>query len=62
MDTSSVLMFQTNPNRDLFISAYIMGIPFNIIHAVGTIFFLYVISEPMLEKLDRIKTKYGIVQ
>ena len=62
MDTSAVLMVQANPSASMLVSAYLMGIPFNIIHSVATIFFLYVISQPMLEKLDRIKIKYGIVE
>ena len=34
----------------------------NGVHAVATCFFLLVLAEPMLEKLDRIKVKYGIVE
>ena len=31
------------------------------VHAASTVFFLLVLAEPMLEKLDRIKIKYGPV-
>lgn len=38
------------------------GFPVDCVHAVATCFFLLVLAEPMLEKLDRIKVKYGIVE
>lgn len=41
---------------------YITGFPVDCVHAVATCFFLLVLAEPMLEKLDRIKVKYGIVE
>ena len=37
-----------------------MGIPFDLIHAGGTACFLWLIAEPMIEKLERIKVKYGL--
>ena len=30
--------------------------------AVATVIFLFIAAEPMLEKLDRIKVKYGLVE
>lgn len=43
------------------ISTYTMGLPFDLIHAASTVFFLWFIAEPMIEKLERIKTKYNIL-
>ena len=43
-------------------ATYMSGIPFDLVHAVATIFFLFIISKPMIEKLDRIKIKYGLIQ
>ncbi len=62
MNPASVLIFQAKPNVQMFISAYLMGIPFDIIHATSTALFLWFISSPMIEKLDRIKVKYGIIE
>jgi|GEM_PF-5057887 len=62
MDSSFVFMFAHIPTRAMFTAAFLQGIPFNIIHGVATVFFLAVISQPMLEKLDRIKVKYGLVE
>ena len=62
MNPASVIMYQANPTKAMIISAYIMGIPFDLIHALGTAFFLWFISEPMIDKLERIKIKYGLVE
>ena len=61
MNAASVLMVQAKPNVEMFLSAYILGLPSDLIHAAGTVFFLWFLSGPMIEKLDRIKLKYGLV-
>ena len=38
------------------------GLPFDLIHAAASIVFLFFISQPMIEKLERMKTKYGLLQ
>jgi len=62
MNPAAVLMFQSNPKLPMFLAAYLQGIPFDLVHAVATIFFLMIIARPMLEKLDRIKVKYGLIE
>ena len=61
MNPASVLMWQPNPTIEMLITAYMYGFPFDVIHSIGTILFLTMISRPMLQKLDRIKLKYGLV-
>ena len=61
MNLSSVLMFTARFSKETLIASYISGFWFDIIHAASTVFFLYIISEPMIEKLDRIKVKYGLI-
>jgi hypothetical protein len=46
----------------MFFAYYLQGIPFDLVHAAATVFFLQIIARPMLEKLDRIKVKYGLVE
>lgn len=60
MNTASVLMIQAKPDAGMLLSAYAMGLPMDLIHAGSTVFFMWFISEPMLEKLDRTKEKYGL--
>jgi len=62
MNPASVIMWQPNPTAGMFLTAYLHGIPFDLVHAIATVTFLVLISKPMLEKLDRIKVKYGLVE
>lgn len=62
MNPASVLIFQNKPTKEMFYLAYLRGIPFDIIHATATVVFLWILSKPMLEKLDRIKIKYGLIE
>lgn len=62
MNPAMVLMYQSRPTKAMFLSAYLQGIPFDFVHALATVVFLAIISRPMLEKLDRIKVKYGLMK
>lgn len=61
MNPAAVSMFQAKPTSQMFYLTYIRGIPFDLVHAVATVVFLYFTAKPMLEKLDRIKVKYGLI-
>jgi energy-coupling factor transport system ATP-binding protein len=62
LDSSWVLMYQARPGVQMFFAAFLQGLPFNLVLATATAFFLFVISRAMLEKLDRIKVKYGLME
>ena len=62
MNPASVLTFQSKVTWPMIFTSLIVGVPFDLIHAGATIFFMLVMGEPMLEKLDRIKVKYGLVE
>lgn len=62
MDTANVFMYQANPTWKMFLASYSLGFPFNLIHALATVVFLWFISGPMIEKLERIKEKYGLIE
>ena len=62
LDGQSALMMLAEPTLAAMLPFYLQGIPFNLIHALATILFLAVAARPMLEKLDRIKVKYGLVE
>ena len=49
-------------NLNMLITFYVHGFPMDIVHAVSTVIFLFFGAEPMLEKLDRIKVKYGLIE
>lgn len=42
------------------LSAYALGLPFSVTHAVATVLFLIPTYRPWSKKLERIKTKFGI--
>lgn len=60
MNPASIMMWQNKITWEMLASAYAAGIPFDSVHAFSTAFFLWFIAEPMLEKLERIKDKYGL--
>ncbi|MEE0867024.1 MAG: energy-coupling factor transporter ATPase [Clostridia bacterium] len=62
MTPATVIMSQDKLNLAMIKAAFISGIPFDLIHAASTAFSLWFISEPMIDKLDRIKVKYGLIE
>ena len=49
-------------NAASILARLISAIPMDLIHAGSTVFFLLILSQPMIEKLERIKTKYGLIE
>lgn len=62
MNLSNVILYQDEITKAMIISSYVMGVPFDLIHAVSSFFFLWFISEPMIDKLERVKLKYGLTE
>ena len=62
MNPASALMWASELNWGTLITYYVTGLPFDCIQAAATWLFLFFGAEPMLEKLDRIKVKYGLVE
>ena len=60
MNPASALMWSNTINLNIIISSYVTGLPVDLVRAVATFIFLWLGAEPMLEKLDRIKVKYGL--
>ena len=54
MNPASVLMYQEHVNGNMILSAYAMGVPFDLLHAGGTFVFLLIGTRPILKKLYRI--------
>lgn len=62
MNPASAILFSASSlNWNILLAHYVSGLPMDLIHALATFVFLEVAAEPMLEKLDRIKVKYGLV-
>lgn len=61
MNTYSVFQYQAVVTWPMILASCVVGIPMDLIHAVSTVFFLWAAGPAMLEKLDRIKVKYGLI-
>ena len=62
MNPASALMWAHTINWNILKSYYLTGVPIDLVRAIATFIFLWLGAEPMLEKLDRIKTKYGLAE
>jgi Predicted membrane protein len=62
INIGSMLMFTPSISKETLMATYISGFWFDLIHAAATVIFLFILSKPMLEKLDRIKVKYGLIE
>ena len=64
MNPASVLMWANTETLTwkILLTYYVTGFPMDCVHAAATAFFLWIAAEPMLEKLDRIKLKYGLME
>lgn len=62
MNFASAVMARATINFATVFSFIVTGFPMDIIHGLATFVFLYFCAEPLLEKLDRIKTKYGLIK
>lgn len=55
-------MFTSEFSWEALLATYISGFWFDIVHAIATVTFLFIISKPMIEKIDRVKMKYGLIE
>ena len=62
MNPASALLWSSTLNGKILLTYYLSGFPMDCIHAAATWLFLWFAAEPMLEKLDRIKVKYGLAE
>ena len=62
MNPASALMWSNTIDWKIILSYYVTGIPIDLVRALATFFFLWLTAEPLLQKLDRIKTKYALAE
>lgn len=62
MNPASILMSYGYITKSSLIAYYISGAPVDLVHAASTVIFLWFMSRPLLEKLERIKRKYGLIE
>ena len=62
MNPASAILYQPNLILSVLKAYYLTGFPFDLVHAAATALFLWFGAEPMLEKLERVKRKYGLTE
>ncbi|MGL4484065.1 MAG: ECF transporter S component [Anaerovoracaceae bacterium] len=60
VDLWTIFGVTESPNIKAAITIYIAALPFNLILAASTFIFLLLLKNPMLRKINRIKSKYGM--
>ena len=61
MNPAAAVMAYADIDWKTIAAYYLSGLPVDTLQGVATFLFLYLGSEPLLEKLDRIKVKYGLI-
>ena len=62
LDTCTVFLAPITINFKNVMAIYLAGFPVNFSQEVGTFLVLSLLGKPMLEKLERIKIKYGMLR
>ena len=61
LDTGSLFMMANVITKETAGAVYLSGLPVNAIHGAATFITLLLFCRPLLEKLDRMKQKYGMM-
>ena len=62
MNPASVIMWQPNVNFSMIMASYVTGFPFDLAQATATVIALWLVARPFLEKLDRVRIKFGVLK
>lgn len=62
LDTCDLFTRAASINAASAAAVYLSGVPVNLIHGTATFLTLFFFSRPLLEKLDRIRLKYGMME
>lgn len=62
MNPAAAMISASKINLNIILAYYTTGFPMDCVQGLATGMFLWFAAEPMLEKLDRIKVKYGLVE
>lgn len=62
LDVCSVFLMPVGHSAAAVLSVFVSGLPTNLSQAICTVITMLLFSRPLLEKLDRIKIKYGMME
>ncbi len=61
MNPAALIMSQSAIDFQSLAAIYVSGLPMDIIHGLSTAVILFIGAKPILNKLERIKIKYGLI-
>lgn len=62
LDTCTIFTMAQMINTESVLAVYLAGLPVNISQGTAVFLCLLLLTKPMMEKLDRIKIKYGMME
>ena len=62
LDTSMVTVIATKVSLQTMLPIYASGLPVNISHGVANFLTMLFFGNAILEKLERVKTRYGMME
>ena len=62
MNPASLVMTSYAITKRNLLAIYMSGLPVDLVHASATVIYLWVASKPMIENMERIKVKYGMIE
>lgn len=62
LDTCTLFTMMSMVDTSSALAIYMAGVPFNAVHAAAVMLTLFFLTKPMMEKLTRIKVKYGMME
>jgi hypothetical protein len=62
LDTSHIFIMMPEPNFASLTASLASGFPVNVSQGICTALMMFIFGKPLLEKLDRIKIKYGMLE
>lgn len=62
LNPASALMAQGYVDVDSLKRYMLSGLPVDLVHGSATAIFLWFLAEPMLEKIERVRIKYGLLE
>lgn len=62
LDSCTVFTVLSKFTAKNVLAVYAAGVGYNVTHGIGAALTLFFVSRPLLQKLDRLQTKYGILE
>ncbi len=62
LNIGMLIISQSEITLGMILAKIVLGFPMDLTHGISTAFFLWFALEPMVDKLERIKIKYGMIE